>query len=294
MNELFGVLNLDKPAGITSRRAIDAVAKLVRPTKVGHAGTLDPLATGVLVTCIGRATRLIEYIQDLPKQYSATFLLGRTSSTEDVEGEIVELHDAPRPTLDEIRDAASAMIGEILQRPPAFSALKVAGQRAYALARRGDDVQLTPRPVMIYRLEIVEYDYPSLALDIKCGSGTYVRSLGRDLAESLGTGAIMSSLVRTAIGHFRIEDAINPASLSRESIEAWLITAANAVKHLPTVVMSPAQTQRLEHGKPLVDLRSQAGGPLAALNDSGRLVAILRAISADEFRSERFFPTNGE
>ena len=182
---------------MTSRRAVDLVERLARPAKAGHAGTLDPLATGVLVVCVGAATRLIEYVQRMPKRYRATFLLGRQSPTEDIEGEVTELPDAPIPTLDEIAAAAGRFVGRIAQRPPAFSALKVAGRRAYKLARAGQPPQLAPRPVEIFAAEIKSYQYPELVMEVECGSGTYIRSLGRDLAESLGTAAVMSALVRT-------------------------------------------------------------------------------------------------
>jgi tRNA pseudouridine55 synthase len=142
---MFGLLNLNKPSGITSRRVVDRVQRLVRPDKVGHAGTLDPLACGVLVVGIGQATRLVEYVQEMPKHYSATFLLGRTSTTEDVEGRVTELAGARPPARAELERAVRELTGQIEQRPPSFSALKIAGQRAYDLARAGDEVELAPR-----------------------------------------------------------------------------------------------------------------------------------------------------
>src|SRR5262245_44228837 len=171
----FGLLNLNKPAGWTSRRVVDCIQKLVRPAKAGHAGTLDPLATGVLIVCVGQATRLIDYVHRMRKRYTGTFLLGRESQTEDVEGDVVELVNPPVPTRPEIERAAREFLGTIQQRPPAYSALKVAGQRAYDLARAGKEVQLDARPVEIFRIEVQRYDYPALVLEIECGSGTYVR-----------------------------------------------------------------------------------------------------------------------
>src|SRR5262245_52183681 len=144
---LSGLLNLQKPPGVTSRRVVDQVDRLVRPAKAGHAGTLDPLASGVLVVGVGQGTKLIEYIQRLPKCYTGTFLLGRTSDTEDIDGQVRELDNPPQPTLEEIMGAAATLTGETLQRPPAFSALKVQGRRAYKLARAGEEVQLEPRPI---------------------------------------------------------------------------------------------------------------------------------------------------
>ena len=165
---------------------------LVRPVKVGHAGTLDPLADGVLIVTVGPATRLTQYVQRMQKAYRATFLLGKTSDTEDVLGNVAEITQAVIPTRSDIEAAIPRFIGDILQRPPAYSALKVKGKRAYQRARDGEQFLLEPRPIRIDQIVIVSYRYPELTLDIRCGSGTYVRSLGRDLAESIGTAAVMS------------------------------------------------------------------------------------------------------
>src|SRR5438034_4937061 len=157
---MFGLLNVDKPAGWTSRDVVNRVQQLVRPHKVGHAGTLDPLATGVLVIALGPATRLIEYVQRMPKSYQGSFLLGRTSDTEDTQGTVVELPTASIPAKEDILAAIPKFVGTIEQRPPAYSALKIAGQPAYKLARRGESVELVPRRVEIYSIEFVRYEYP--------------------------------------------------------------------------------------------------------------------------------------
>ncbi len=170
----------------------------------------------MLVVCVGQATRLIEYVQRMPKTYEATFLLGRTSDTEDVEGTVVELADPPIPTheqIDRLRPHSSAKSCS----DPAYSALKVQGRRAYDLARAGEEVDLAPRLINVYGIDVLGYDYPTLQLRIRCGPGTYVRSLGRDLAESLGTGAVMSALIRTAIGSFTLAEACDPARYSRQT-----------------------------------------------------------------------------
>ncbi len=244
-----GILNLNKPAGISSRRAVDVIQKLARPAKAGHAGTLDPLATGVLVICVGGATRLIEYVQRMPKRYLGTFLLGRSSPTEDVEGEVTELPDAPAPTLAQIAAAVRGFVGRIAQRPPAFSAIKVQGRRAYKLARDGQPVQLPPRPVDIYRIEIKAYEYPRLTLDVECGGGTYIRSLGRDLAESLGTAAVMSALTRTAVGAFQIEQSVDPGVLNDGNWTGWLQPPLSAVQFLPRLHLTDEEIVRVRNGQ---------------------------------------------
>ena len=292
---MHGVLNLNKPAGVTSRRVVDQVQRLVRPGKAGHAGTLDPLATGVLVVAIGSATRLISYVQQMPKRYLATFLLGYTSSTEDIEGEMHELPDVPQPTLDAIRATAAQLTGTFEQTPPVFSALKVAGRRAYALARRGEHVELAPRPVTVYAFDVLEYAYPHVVADIRCTGGTYVRSLGRDLGEQLGTGAVMAGLERTAVGQFTVEEAIAPDRLTPDSLLAHLQPPVAAVTELPRVVLSASELEGVSHGRTIFrDAVAGAGytsdSELAAVDSTGRLVAILTASSSGQLAVHRFFP----
>src|SRR3954465_13086591 len=161
----FGVLNVHKPKGITSRDAVDRVERLVRPAKAGHAGTLDPLATGVLVICVGQATRLIRFVQRMPKRYLATFLLGQTSETHDIEREVAGIPNAIVPTCEAIERLLPQFMGDIQQRPPAHSAIKIGGRRAYKLARKGADFELAPRTVTIHQINLLRYEYPELKLD---------------------------------------------------------------------------------------------------------------------------------
>jgi tRNA pseudouridine55 synthase len=271
-----GLLNLNKPPGPTSRQVVDIVQRLARPAKVGHAGTLDPLAGGVLVLGIGAGTRLVEYVQRMPKRYTGTFLLGRRSPTEDIEGEVTLLAGAVQPAAEEVRAAAAALVGQIEQRPPAFSALKLGGRRAYDLARKGQEVDLAARPVTVYAIEVARYDYPELVLEIECSRGTYVRSLGRDLARSLGTEAVMAALVRSAVGSFRLADAADPAALTRENLHDHLLPLLRAVETLPQVVLSAEEAARVRNGLAIAR-RSPAAeaSEIAGVDEQGRLVAIL-------------------
>jgi tRNA pseudouridine55 synthase len=283
-----GVLNLNKPSGVTSRRVVDRVQRLARPAKAGHAGTLDPLASGVLVVCVGAATRLIEYVQRMPKRYTATFLLGRESPTDDVEGEVAELTDPPVPEHEQLRTAAQRFVGRIEQRPPAYSAVKVRGQRAYDLARRGEQVKLEARPVTVHRIDVVDYTYPRVTLDVLCGSGTYIRSLGRDLAESLGTKAVMSALERTAIGEFRVDEAVDPDQLTPEDWLDHLLPSLAAVGALMQIELSDEQVEAVRHGRTIAlpaGLHEEA--ELAAVDAEGRLVAMLTRRGGAEFRPSR-------
>ena len=286
---LFGLLNINKPQGITSRDAVNCVQRLVRGVKVGHAGTLDPLATGVLVIGLGPATRLVEYVQRLPKRYEATFLLGKTSDTEDIDGHVVELDHPPCPTRDELEALLPCFVGVIDQRPPAFSALKVAGQRAYALARQGQPVVLQPRSITVHQLTLRSYEYPVVRLSVSCGSGTYIRSLGRDVAHALGTAAVMSALERTAIGDFCVAEACGVEDLTRESITAHLLPARRAVSQLPTVQLTLAETHRLAHGMAIQNRWQTAEPELAGLDEVGNLVAILTPHGEDAIRPLRNF-----
>ena len=298
MSPFCGVLNLNKPAGMTSRDVVNIVQRLVRPAKAGHAGTLDPLATGVLVVCVGPATRLIEYVQRMPKRYLGTFLLGRQSPTEDIEGAVVELSGAPVPTVAEIAAAASRLVGCIEQRPPAFSACKVGGRPAYQLARQGRPAELAARPVEIHRIEIKAYQYPELVLEVDCGSGTYIRALGRDLACSLGTAAVMSALTRTSIGRFQISESLDPGQLDRDTWLSHLQPPLAAVESLPQVRLSEDQAARLRNGVPIAMNCGADAVPtgaeiveVAALDQEGRLVAILASRDACQWRVQRYLWT---
>lgn len=273
---MFGVLNINKPSGVTSRDVVNQVQHLVRPVKLGHAGTLDPLATGVLVVCLGPATRLVEYVQRMPKRYRGTFQLGKQSDTEDIDGQVTEISDAPQPERAEIEHALAQFIGEIQQRPPAYSALKIKGKRAYALARKGEQVKLEQRTITVHDIQLIEYQYPQLRLDIQCGSGTYVRSLGRDIAESLGTSAVMSALVRTAIGDqvFPVERAVE-LPLNSNAIRENLMPALCAVDSLPKISLTPAEFMEIGHGRAIEDRFDEKGEELVVVDCEQQLAAVL-------------------
>jgi tRNA pseudouridine55 synthase len=297
----FGILNVHKPAGRTSRDVVDRVERLVHSAKAGHAGTLDPLATGVLVICVGQATRLIEYVQRMPKSYQATFLWGRRSETEDVEGEVEEVAGASVPTRAMLDEQLPRFLGDIQQVPPAHSAVKIGGRRAYQLARAGKAPKLAARTVSIHRLTVRRYEYPELELDIDCGSGTYVRSLGRDLAAALGTSAVMSALVRTAVGRYRIEEAVSTDELSAETLDRHLASPLTALADMPRITLSHEQLAELHHGR-LVPTHSVVGFDntlatppnsefeYAAVDSSGELIAIVHEKRPGELWPIRNFP----
>lgn len=200
---------VNKPKGISSNGLLNKIRKIANTKKVGHGGTLDPLASGVLVVAIGREStkKLTSSIRG-NKEYVAEVFLGATSTTDDEEGEkdFFEVNNPPK--LEEIKKILSNFIGEIMQRPPIFSALKIKGKRAYEYAREGKDLKLEVRPVTINDIEVLQYEYPVLKIRVESGSGVYIRSLARDIGESLGTGAYLKNLIRTKVGDFNIDEAI--------------------------------------------------------------------------------------
>jgi tRNA pseudouridine55 synthase len=214
-----GVINLDKPAGVTSARAVDAVKRLLpRGTRIGHAGTLDPFATGVLLLLVGRATKSCERLMDAPKQYEATVKFGATTATDDPESPEVPVPVAQPPAAARVIAEVQKLVGDILQRPPAYSAMKVQGRRAYDLARGGKPPELEARPVRVYGIEVLRYAWPLLQLRIDCGRGTYIRSVARDLGEALGVGGYLTELRRTRIGAFAAADAVTLDRLSADGV----------------------------------------------------------------------------
>ncbi|MDP6447449.1 MAG: tRNA pseudouridine(55) synthase TruB [Pirellulaceae bacterium] len=273
---MFGILNVYKPRGLSSRAVVNRIQRIVRPAKVGHAGTLDPLAEGVLVVCVGAATRLVSYMQETRKEYRGQFQLGVRSNTEDIEGTVEPVANAREPSSGELSAAARAFVGEIQQRPPAFSALKVRGRRAYDLARRGEIVDLEPRQVSVHRCELVNYSPPHFTLEVECGSGTYIRSLGRDIGEAVGSGAVMTGLIRTAVGSCRVERAIPLDDIEHSSVDHYLLPAALAVANLPKITLSAAEIVELRHGRFIADRFTFDEPEAAACTETGEFVAIVK------------------
>lgn len=213
---------LDKPLGWSSFDVVKFLRKRIRVKKVGHAGTLDPLATGMLILCCGKATKSISLIQDLPKEYIGEITFGRTTSTYDAEGEVTEEGPWEHITQEQIREVLDKeFMGTVEQIPPMYSALKYGGKKLYELARKGEEVVRLPRQVTFYEHEVMDFSPPKLTLKIKCSKGTYIRSLARDLGEACDSKAYLSGLERTAIGHFRVEDALSPHVMGDQLKEIW-------------------------------------------------------------------------
>lgn len=290
---MFGFLNIHKSAGVTSRDAVNAVQRLLpRGTKVGHAGTLDPLATGVLVLCVGPATRLVPYVQDQKKTYRAGFRLGCRSNTDDSTGEVVESSGFAVPSSESIRSALTRFQGTILQTPPQFSALHVNGKRAYDLARAGVPVDLAPREVTISRIELLQMDGRDLQVEIDCSSGTYIRSIARDLGDALGTGGLMTSLIRTAIGLFTLDHALTVESLDRTSLPTRLISPPLALE-LPRLPVDGNSVSLIRQGKTVDAAGLPAGSEVMACSEAGDLIAIGEITPASRFQPRMVFAGSG-
>ncbi len=288
---MFGVFAIDKPAGLTSRWAVNRVERLVKPERVGHTGTLDPLATGVLLMAIGSATRLVEFSHLQTKSYEAEFMLGFSSDTLDVEGVVAPVPQAAVVTLEQLSAELPNWLGEIEQTPPKFSAVHVGGKRAYELARKGAEFEVAPRTVHIHSLELLSLTDDRFKLRIDCGTGTYIRSLGSDIAQRLGSDAVMTRLVRTRVGEILLEQCTSLEQLQQLADRACLASALLPpnclVASLPRVELDRERAIKIRHGIP-IPLERDLAGPIAAVDSHGELVAVLE-LREGIYRSLRVF-----
>lgn len=291
--QFTGVIPVDKPAGVTSRRVVDAVARAIGMSAVGHAGTLDPLAAGVVVVCVGHATKLVDYLHQQPKRYEAVFRLGCHSPSDDLETPVQDDENPPRPSRADLDDALPAFRGEILQRPCDYSAVHVDGKRAYRLARKGRSVELATKPVRIDRLEVLGYEWPRLSLAIDCSSGTFIRAIGRDLAAALGTRSVMESLIRTTVGPFDRAACVGLDAVSPATVAAALLPAVAAVPHLPRHELDEATLDAAVRGGLVAAPCPAPAESYAAIDRAGELVGILRQHDSGAFRLRPNFRGTG-
>jgi tRNA pseudouridine55 synthase len=224
-----GVVNLYKPLGASSAQFVYRLRPIIGVRKIGHAGTLDPRADGVLLACVGMATKLVERLMTLPKHYRTTLRLGVTNRCYDTEQPFEPVPGAAALDGQLVRDAVAKFVGIIDQSPPEFSAVRIGGVSSYKLAKRGRDAARPARPIRIERIDVLDYDWPSLSLDIVCGRGTYIRAIARDLGAALGCGAVCETLTRLAVGPFRSDEAVNLATADRADILAAMIPTSRAI-----------------------------------------------------------------
>lgn len=269
-----GLIIIDKPAGPTSHDVVGRLRRLSGIRRVGHAGTLDPLASGVLLVCIGRATRFVEYLVGLPKVYETTIRLGVSTTTYDAEGEVVR-ERAVTVGAEGIVAALDSFRGPIQQRVPPFSAVKRDGQPLYKRARRGETIDLPEREVTISALDLLRWTPPDLTLRVAASSGTYIRSLAHDLGEFLDTGGHITALRRTAVGDFTIDRAVALDTLTPDNIAAHLLPPESCAGHLPQVTFNEAEAELLANGRRVATPATENGGDTASFTPEGRFLGIV-------------------
>jgi tRNA pseudouridine55 synthase len=260
-----GLLLVDKPGGMTSHDVVDIVRRRLGTRKVGHAGTLDPMATGLLVLGVGRATRLLRFLGDLPKTYEGTARLGVETTTLDADGEVT--HERPVTASGaEVRVAMAALVGDSMQSPPAYSAVKVGGRKLYEAARRGEVLEAAPRPIHVYAFEMIASSGPDVDFRVTCSGGTYVRGLVATVGATVGSGAHLTRLRRTAIGALEAIEAVEPGLVDAP------LPVERAIAHLPRLEVSPEEAIAASHGRIL----GPAGivGPYAVFSPTGALIGV--------------------
>jgi tRNA pseudouridine55 synthase len=290
---ISGWVVLNKPYDFTSTQAVGKVRWLFSAAKAGHAGTLDPLATGILPIALGEATKAVPQVQDGTKVYRFSIVWGSATNTDDTEGEVIATSDV-RPDQASLEAVLPNFIGEIMQRPPIFSALKIDGERAYDLARAGETVELQPRPIEIDDIELIEHGSEKTILEVTCGKGTYVRSLARDIAEALGTRGHVGSLHRAAVGPFTDEDAVTieelEAALEGEDRDALLAPISAGLVDLPEIRLDAGQAAAVGNGNPVLLTGAAAPAQLDEcwVSFKGKVVAT-GSVEFGQFKPRRVF-----
>ena len=290
-----GILVIEKGAGITSFQAVAHLRRLLRAHKVGHGGTLDPEATGVLPVLVNEATKLTPYFMDHDKEYVATVRLGVVTDTQDLTGVVLRTSAVPALSTEDIQAALAAFVGTIRQLPPMFSAIHHGGQRLYELARQGVEVEREPREVSINALQLESVALPSFTIRIVCGRGTYIRTLCADLGEALGPGGTLERLVRTRVGRYTLEGALAWARIrdERDPAPLWahLLPADTALGHRPAVTLEPAAVEALLHGRAVhLPAASDARGLVRLYAEEGAFVGVGRVVEGGALvRPERIF-----
>ena len=291
-NQISGVLVVDKPVGLTSHDVVQIIRNGTNIRRAGHTGTLDPRASGVLVVLLGPAVRLSEYVSASDKRYQAVLRLGTRTDTYDAEGTVLESSPV-NITEEQFKESLSKFVGEIEQVPPPYSAIKVQGRRSYDLARSGEEVELAPRKINVYNLELLEWASPEAVIDVYCSSGTYVRSLAHDVGEDLGCGAHLIGLRRTKSGRFSLRDAV-PLSKLRDAFDKgnwyqYLIPAAEALSEWPAVELTSQEVDAIRHGN-RIPADASVGSQARGVSEQGELVALMELVAeSGEWKPKKVF-----
>ena len=298
--ELSGVLNINKPKGLTSHDVVSRMRRISGQRRVGHAGTLDPMATGVLLLCLGQATRVCEYLMADRKVYRAAVRLGISTDTHDSEGQIVDQADCGHITRQQVEGILAEMVGSLEQVPPMYSAIKHQGTPLYRLARRGEIVHRKPRRVVIHALELLDWSPPQLEARIDCSKGTYIRSWARDLGQRLGCGAHVTSLTRLASGRFKLSDALTLEQIEQAAkqgeLAQLLLPLDAALQSFPAVTVGHDLASRIRFGQRVQLPDAPQGRLLRAYATDGGLLALLRSNADGEWQPHKVFmqPDNDE
>ena len=299
-----GILNIHKATGMTSHDVVAKIRKLLEEKRVGHAGTLDPLASGVLPICVGQATRVAEYLSESGKAYLATIVFGTVTDTYDAEGTILRTANTAHLTLKMVEEALEHFVGPQMQAPPRYSAIKLQGQPAYKRVRAGEEIKLAPRSIVIHALSITDWNPPSVTLAIECGKGTYIRSLAYDLGEYLGCGAYLNALIRTRSGPFHLSESVTLEQLVESAgdhcraridpargaplhhISQYLYPPDKALEGYPALTLDPATIERVQHGNAFSyspdEQMPPANGIARVYSNDGHFVAIAEWEAAQE------------
>jgi tRNA pseudouridine55 synthase len=286
-NAISGILVVDKPVGMTSHDVVQIIRSGTGIRRAGHTGTLDPRASGVLVILIGPAVRLSEFVSASDKRYQAILRLGSTTDTYDAEGRFTRQSSAPVNVSEEkFEEALKQFVGEIEQTPPPFSAVKMHGRKAYEMARQGEEVDLAPRKIQVYHLEVLEWAPPEVVIDVHCSSGTYVRSLANDMGTVLGCGAYLIGLRRTKSGRFSLRDAIPLRKLQDAFLAGnwyqYLIPAAEALADWPAVELNPDDVEEVKHGHRVKAAPDAKPGLVRGVSMAGELIAIMELAQGED------------
>jgi len=286
-NAISGILVVDKPVGLTSHDVVEIIRRGTGIRRAGHTGTLDPRASGVLVVLVGPAVRLSEFVSASDKRYQAILRLGSTTDTYDAEGRFTRQASAPvNVTEAQFEEVLKRFVGEIIQTPPPYSAVKVHGRKAYEMAREGEEVNLEPRKIQVHHLEVLEWALPEVVIDVHCSSGTYVRSLANDVGVTLGCGAYLVGLRRTKSGRFSLRDAV-PLRKLQEAFTAgtwaqFLIPAAEALAEWPAVELNPDDVEEVKHGHRVKAAPGANPGLVRGVSMAGELIAILDLMTGED------------
>ena len=277
-----GIFNINKPSGKTSQDIVSSIRHISGQRYVGHAGTLDPLATGVLPICLGQAARMSAFIMETPKTYIAEVLLGISTDSYDAEGKILQETDPSYVTREQVEVLLPSLTGTILQKPPAYSALKHQGKRFYELARAGIDIKPDAREVRVYRLELLEWKPPRFVIEVECGKGTYIRSIAHDIGQSLGCGAHIAALRRTRYGPFDIEDSISLPQLEDAFANGYwpelLYPMDFVLQDWAAVILNEEHERAIRNGRPIPYAAGDIATRCRAYSTDGRFIAILRSL----------------